>query len=309
MSQEPTRRLDGYGSGEMAIPTWVLLQNTGGDWPKSLGGLPGQFHNTGSDEIVSEFNIIVVDILMGRARWSVDISDQGPLCVSLDAQGDISVNGDKCSECEYRLDQPWSVEASERRKMCCLNYTILGITLNDLMPCIIRAHGISALPIRQLITQLRLNRTLKGEYHRAAIGITSQEKTGKAGAAFAIHPRIIELITEEQKVLELKAQSNALLGAPIPLPEGRPEEPETPPLGFTPEGIPFWSEAERDRLMGAAPEPGEAKVINGPIIELETAEATEKPETPAPGNGKQIKESQEEVQKEEPGKTNLDLDF
>ncbi|GAJ08286.1 unnamed protein product, partial [marine sediment metagenome] len=55
---EPRRRMDGYGPEDMAIPSWVMLQKTGGSWAKSLGGKPGQFHNTGSDEIADELNII-----------------------------------------------------------------------------------------------------------------------------------------------------------------------------------------------------------------------------------------------------------
>ncbi|GAI58947.1 unnamed protein product, partial [marine sediment metagenome] len=129
--------------------------------------------------------------------------------------------------------------------------TILGITLNDYMPCLIRAHGISALPLRQLISQLRLNRQLRGEYFRAAVNIKSQEKTGKYGTAYALHPKIVELITDETKIEGLKAESNRLLSAPIPLPAGRPEG-EPLPLGFTPEGIPFYSEAEKDRLLAPA---------------------------------------------------------
>jgi len=251
---EPQRRIDGYGPEDMAIPTWTMLQRTGGDWAKSLGGKPGQFHNTGSDEIAEALNIVVVDILTGRARWSEEISDAGPLCASLDAKSGSSINGDDCSKCEYRLDTPWSSDAAQRRRLCCLNYIILGITINDLMPCIIRAHGISALPVRQLISQLRLNRALKGEYFRAIVNIKSQEKTGKHGTAYALHPKIVELITDQKKAIELKAESNRLLGSPIPLPEGRPEE-EPEPLGFTPEGIPFWSEAERDRLLAGAGAP------------------------------------------------------
>ncbi|GAI32499.1 unnamed protein product, partial [marine sediment metagenome] len=245
--------MDGYGPEDMAIPTWNLLQKTGGDWAKALGGKPGQFHNTGSDEIADELNLVVVDILMGRARWGEEISDAGPVCASLDAKSNRSMNDDDCSRCPYRLDTPWSSDASERRTKCCLNYTILGIDLNDYMPCLIRAHGISALPLRQLISQLRLNRQIKGEYFRAAVNIKSQEKTGRYGAAYALHPRIIELITDETKIGELKAESQRLLVAPIPLPEGRPEDerqalaaaPE--PLGFTPDGTPFYSDEEKER--------------------------------------------------------------
>lgn len=298
----PERRIDGYGPEDMAVPTWNMLQHTGGDWAKSLGGKPGQFHNTGSDEIADELNIITVDILTGRARWSNEISDAGPLCASLDAKSNLSVNGDDCTRCEFRLDTPWSTDATERRKMCCLNYTILGITLNDYMPCIIRAHGISALPIRQLISQLRLNRSLKGEYHRAIINIKSQEKTGRAGTAYALHPRILEFISDEAKAKELKFESDRLLGAPIPLPEGRPEE-EPEPLGFTPEGIPFYSEAERDRLL--------AEPATAPATEQTTPPAPEttalepKPEPAPPAATKETEAPTEE--KKEPRR--LDLDF
>lgn len=309
MTTEPQRRMDGYGPEDMAIPTWVLLQKTGGDWAKSLGGTPGQFHNTGSDEIADELNIIVVDILTGRARWSAEISDAGPLCASLDAKSNLSVNGDDCSKCAFRLDTPWLSDAAERRKMCCLNYTILGITFNDYMPCIIRAHGISALPVRQLISQLRLNRQLHGEYFRAVVNIKSQEKTGKYGTAYALHPKIVELITDETKAGELKAESNRLLGAPIPLPEGRPED-EIEPLGFTPQGIPFYSETERDRLLAE-----EAATPPAPTTPPATTPATS---SPAPGPAtKETKPAEEMKEKptKEPGKEekeppkDLDLDF
>ncbi|MBA7479318.1 hypothetical protein ES707_14752 [subsurface metagenome] len=297
MTTEPQRRMDGYGPEDMALPTWVLLQKTGGSWAKSLGGQPGQFHNTGSDEIADELNIIVVDILTGRARWSEEISDAGPLCASLDAKGNISVNGDDCSQCEFRLDTPWSSDAAERRTKCCLNYTILGIALNDYMPCLIRAHGISALPLRQLISQLRLNRQLHGEYFRAAINIKSQEKTGKYGTAYALHPKIVELITDETKIEGLKAESNRLLEAPIPLPAGRPEE-EPVPLGFTPEGIPFYSEAEKDRLLApAAIEPPPAA---GPAATPPAAAPTPAAKKPEP---------KKEEEKEPTKKAPLDLDF
>ena len=265
MANEPERQIDGYGPDEMAIPSWVLLQKTGGEWAKGLGGQEGQFHNTGSDEIAGEINIIVVDILTGRARWSEELTDQGPLCASIDARGAESINGDDCSKCAYRLDTPWAIEATARRKMCCINYTILGITVKDVMPCIIRAHGISALPVRQLISQLRLNRALKGEYFRAIINIKSQAKTGRMGTAYAIHPKLLELITDEKHALEFKQESHRLLGAPIPLPEARPEE-EVQPIGYTPAGVPFYSEAERDRLMGtvAAAPPGEEIQVIAP---------------------------------------------
>jgi len=310
----PERKIDGYGPEDMAVPTWNLLQKTGGDWAKSLGGKPGQFHNTGSDEIADELNLIVVDVLMGRARWSDEITDAGPLCASLDAKSNLSQNGDDCSQCPYRLDTPWSSDATERRKMCCLNYTILGIDLNAYMPCLIRAHGISALPVRQLLSQLRLNRRIKGEYYRVAVNIKSQEKTGRYGTAYALHPKIVELITDETKVSELKTESNRLLGTPIPLPEGRPEE-EPEPLGFTPEGIPFYSEAEKDRLLGQAaaapitpPEPEPATPPATPPTTTPPEPAPESKPEPAPTVAKELGPAPKEEKKETP-KKELDLNF
>ena len=288
MGSEPQRRMDSYGPEDMAVPTWNMLQKTGGDWPKSLGGKPGQFHNTVTDEIADELNIVVVDILTGRARWGEEISDAGPVCASLDDKSNVSLNGDDCSKCPYRLDTPWTADAGERRKMCCLNYTILGITLNDYMPCLIRAHGISALPVRQLLTQLKLNRALRGEYHRAVVNIQTQEKTTKYGSAFALHPRIIELITDEAKAGELKVESNRLLGAPIPLPEGRPED---DPLCFAPDGEPVHSEAEKERLHSQTTTP--------PVTTAPPATSTTVTKDPEPAT-EERKESTEKP---------LDLDF
>ena len=223
--QEPRRTLDEYQANEMAIPEARLVQKTGGDWAKELGAKPGQFHNTITDEISDELNIVVVDILEGRARWGQEISSSPPICFSLEARKNISANGDDCSRCEYRLDMPWGIEAMERRKRCCLNFTILGIDIDhDNIPLIIRAHGVSAKAARELITQLRLNSALRGDYHRAIINIKSQERDTPYGLTYAIRPKIIRLITDERKAAELKEQSIRLLGAPIPLPEGMPEE-------------------------------------------------------------------------------------
>lgn len=267
MTTEPQRKLDEYGPQEMAIPEWRLLQKVGGDYAKELGAKPGQFYNTISDEVADELNIVVVDILTGRARWGEEIANVGPVCASMDARSNTSIYGNDCTQCEFRLDAPWSADVAERRKKCCLNYTILGIDLDhDYLPVLIRAHGISALPARQLITQLKMNRALRGEYYKAVVSIKSLAKNTPYGTAHALHLRIKELITDEAKAEELKVESHRLLGAPIPLPEGRPEEIE--PLGFTPKGTPFYSEEERDRLLAeeaaAPPAPASTAVVKKP---------------------------------------------
>lgn len=238
------RAIDRYGAGEMAIPEWRLIQRVGGDYAKELGAKPGQFHNSVTDELAGELNIVIVDILSGRARWGAEITSDPPECASLDAHSNLSIDGGDCARCEYRADTPWAMDAGERRRKCCLNFTLLGIDLDHgHMPVMIRAHGISALPIRQLITQLKLNRNLKGEYHRAAVNVKAQAKDTKYGTAYALNPKITQLITDEKQAGELKAESQSLLGTPIPLPEGRPEE----PLAYTPEGKPVYSPAEAEK--------------------------------------------------------------
>lgn len=234
MSEQPRRSLDEYGPGEMAIPEWRLLQKVGGDWAKGLGGKPGQFFNKVTDELADELNIVVVDIRTGRAKWGSEISDAGPVCASMDAKTNLSIYGDDCLQCPDRVDVPWSLDAAERRTKCCLNYSILGIDLDhDLMPIMLRAHGTSALASRMLITQLKMNRALRGEYYRALVNIKCQEKSTPFGTTYVIHPKIVQLITDESKAEELKIESNRLLGAPIPLPEGRPDE-EVPLSAETP---------------------------------------------------------------------------
>ena len=135
-----------------------------------------------------------------------------------------SLNGDDCSACGYRLDTPWMVDPAERRKHCNLNYTVLAVTLSDMTPVVIRAHGVSAKPVRELITQLRLNKALRGEYYKAVVNVKSQEKETPFGKVYALHPRIVRLVADESQVKELKLQSQSLLGAPVLLLEDRPEE-------------------------------------------------------------------------------------
>lgn len=266
--EEPRRALDGYGAGEMSIPEWRVVQKVGADWAREQGAVEGQFYNNLTDEIADELNIVVVDILSGRSRWGAEITSAGPICFSLDAKSNKSANGDNCLECEYRLDAPWSIEAPERRKMCCLNYTILGIDLeHDNMPIILRTHGVSALPARQLITQLRMNRSLKGEYHKAVINVKSQAKDTPYGKTYVIRPKLIRLISDEIEAEELRVESLRLLGTPIPLPEGRPEE-ENEPLGFMPDGTPFFSEEEKAKLIAK-----ESEGLGPPLIKEQPLQA------------------------------------
>ena len=303
MTTEPRRSMDDYGPQDMAIPEWRLLQKVGSDWAKQLGGVPGQFFNKLTDELASELNIVVVDILTGRAKWGAEISDAGPICASDNVKSSVSIEGKDCLACPDRLDTPWAVKATERRVKCCINYTILGIDLDhDYLPIVIRAHGTSALAVRQLITQLKMNKALRGEYFRAEINIKCQEKTTPYGTTFVIHPKITNLITDEAKAKELQTESNRLLGDPIPLPEGRPDdEAEPEPLGYTSTGVPFYSEEQKKLLTTSTEAPPKPK--EKPV------ETKATPPPPAPTPGKETKPIEEKKEKETGKEKPLDLEF
>ena len=277
--EEPGKRaLDTYGPEEMAIPEYRVVQKVGADWARAQGAEEGQFYNTLTGDVADELSIIVVDILCGRSRWGAEITGFGPICFSLNAKSNKSAEGEDCNNCEYRLDTPWSMDASERRKMCCLNYTILGIDLDhDNTPILIRSHGVSALPTRQLISQLRMNRSLKGEYHRAVINIKSQKKDTPYGSTYIMRHKLIRLVEDEVVAEELRIESQRLLGAPIPLPEGRPEE-EGGPLGFTPQGTPFYSEEERDKLIAQEAPAVESETVPEPEPTPKAVESETVPE-------------------------------
>ena len=69
MVNEPRRKLDTYGSEDMAVPELKLVQNVGMEYAKSIGAQPGQFFCPLTDEIMDELKIIVVDIQMTRTYW------------------------------------------------------------------------------------------------------------------------------------------------------------------------------------------------------------------------------------------------
>jgi hypothetical protein len=236
--------MDTYGHDEMAVPQWKLVQSVGADYAKSLGAKPGDFYCTSTEEIAKELEIVVVDIRKQRTFWGrTDIDEAPPECSSLD--GITSLDGKECASCEHRCDTPWSVDSTKRRELCTMNYNILAINTADSMPCLIRAGGINALPTRQLLTLLRFNKNLKGEYHRALIAVTSAKKKTPAGEAYTLHFKIKGLAPEAQ-ANELKEESLQLLGVPLALPE--PEE-EEEPLGYTPEGKPVYTEEEKRQVL------------------------------------------------------------
>lgn len=221
MTTQPTRSMDTYGPEDMAIPEMKLIQNVGGTEAKALGAQPGDFYCNITGEIITEgFDIVVVDVRKNRTYWGrTEIEDEPPICASLDAHANMQ--GEECAQCPYdvRCDTPWLLDAAERRTKCLLNYSILAIDVRNQLPLLIRASGISTQAVRELLTALRLNKQLRGEYHRALVHVSSLAKKTAQGEVFAMVLRSTGLITEPQQIEELKIQSLQLLGVKL-LPEG-----------------------------------------------------------------------------------------
>lgn len=301
---------DGLGPEDMAIPEIKLIQNVGGTIAKGSGAKPGDFYSDLTGEIIpgpDGFDLVVVAMKKNRTYWGrTEIEDEPPVCASMDAKSMRSIDGQDCSECEHRCETPWLLSATERRAKCLVNYNVLGILAEGQMPVLIRATGISAQSSKQLYTQISLNKELAGSWYKAKVHVTSVPKKSSSGDAFAIHFGKLTLIQDTLQLEELKIQSAQLLGTQILLPEGRPED-ELQPLGFTPDGTPFYSEEERDRLMAPAPASAEVPVEASAKAPAEVpAEAKEKlVATPQQATTVPPEKEKKESTKKEP----LDLDF
>jgi len=276
------RHMDDYGPEDMALPEVKLVQNVGGEQAKQCKAKPGDFFLSLNDEVIpgqEGLDIVVVDIVKTRTYWGrTEIEDEPPECTSHDAHSGFSDDGKNCSECEFRNDAPWLINADERKKVCTVDYNVMGIRLSDHMPMIIRAGGISALAAKELITQLKLNREIKGAYHRAKIHISSLPKKTAAGDAFAIRFKLADLIPDEE-AKELETQSNRLLGEAEPVAELTGPE----PIGFMPDGTAFYSEEEKQRLVAAEQKliaTEEAKAAKTLATKVEEAKETKKPAEP-----------------------------
>jgi len=228
------RAMDSFDSNDMAIPELKLIQNVGGDCAKAAGAKPGDLFISLTDEIIdgkTGLDAIIADIKKTRTYWGrTEIEDAPPECASMDATSMISIDGQDCNACEKRCDTPGLIDSSERRGLCLVNYILLLINLADNMPLMVRAGGISTKPVRELITQLRLNKELKGEIHKAKIHLTGVPKQSAAGDAFAFHFRATGMIADDVQAEELKLLSGQILGVNL-LPIGQePSTAEHPPV-------------------------------------------------------------------------------
>lgn len=226
MSQNEQWGGDGLGPEDMAIPEIKLVQNVGGDMAKEAGADPGDFYLSLNDEIIKEgFDLVIVSMQKNRTYWGRgEILDEPPECASPDARSMLSLNGDDCSICKLRCETPWLLSPDQRRKMCLVNYNIVGIQLPEQMPVLVRTSGLSAQGAKELYTQLALNKQIAGHWYKAKTHVTSIKKKSSAGEAFAMKFGKLQLV-EDNLLEEVRVQSGQLLGTRVALPEGREPEP------------------------------------------------------------------------------------
>lgn len=223
------RSMDNFGPEDMQIPQLRLIQNVGGDWAKTCGARPGDFFLPLSDEIIKGdvgLDIVLVDIKKIRTYWGrTEIEDSPPVCMSMDAgnatKPGFSTDGKDCTPCPYRTDAPWLLDTLDRREKCTIDYNLICINMKDTNPFLFRASGISAGPVKELFTNLKMNRELKGEYHRAVTHVTSLKKKTSAGEAYAIHFNKPTLLDDETAKKTL-IQSQEILGGAFAIPQGEP---------------------------------------------------------------------------------------
>ncbi len=235
----PARNMDEMGGSDLAVPEIKLVQNVGGDEAKTAGAKPGDFYLSLTGEIIpgtSGFQMVIVDMQKNRTFWGRDsIDSDPPQCACMNADLMLSMDGRDCKACEHRCDTPWLLKASERRTKCTVNYNILAIKIdkdgNDL-PVLIRTTGISTQAAREILTQLRLNKTLNRQYHRALITATSLSRKSPSGSSFAMSFKLVtKLVDDPARIEQLLATSKQILGTTvIALPEGREAE---EPVGTT----------------------------------------------------------------------------
>jgi hypothetical protein len=198
--------------GDMAIPEIKLVQNVGGDEAKAFGAKPGDFYCSITQEIIDGTKGFAV-VVSGPAQktrtyWgTTEIKDEPPICASND--GITSVMGDNCqTACPYQAfnDAPYLLPVEERRKKCVPNYHVTAIKTSDMMPVLIRCSGISSMAAKELNTLLKFHKSIRGQFHKAIITVTSVKKKAASGEAYAIKFGDPQLITDDTLLKEAREQ-------------------------------------------------------------------------------------------------------
>jgi len=249
------RSMDAFGSEDLSLPELKLAQATGA---KPADARPGDFFVTLTDQVFPAavgIQIVIVDVKKSRTYWGrTELDNEPPMCSSEDMI--TGQDGKVCETCEFRCDSPWLLPAADRRTKCTIHYTLFVINKADQMPMVLRASGISTGAVKQIVTALRMNRALRGEYHKAIISLTSEAKKSPSGTAYAMNFKMVGLVTDPAEASQLLLASESLIGAAVlELPAGTEESP-----------LPAFPEkTEQGGTAPAAPKPA----TPGPAVNLD----------------------------------------
>jgi hypothetical protein len=264
-----SRNMDNFSSDDMVIPELKLIQNIGGESAKAGGAKAGDLFIPVYDQVYPDgLDVVIVDIQKQRTRWSKDIGEGPPECSSSNADMDTANDGTSCKACEHRCDTPWTLDATERRTKCLINYNIMAINIETEVPLVIRASGISVSAVKILFTQLKTNKALNHEYHRGLVHVSSEHRKTAQSDAYALKFKLLGIVADKEQAKRLLVLSSELIGTDMnelltaspeqkALPEGAPEnvEPENPPADLL---------AERETVTLSAKDIGKGETILPP---------------------------------------------
>lgn len=211
--------LDNFGYQDMTLPELKLIQATGGEDAKAQGALAGDFFLSAVDKIYKNaigLDIVIMKIQKTRTFWGrTDITGEPPECSSVDAIRSDNDTNLLCEKCPNKVDNPGMLSKEERRAKCLLNYNLLGITVDDQTPFILRASGLSSTPVRELITKLKLNKQIAGDTFRVKIHVGAAKKKTTAGEAFIFTFKPTEMLTADHQAEYKQMASQFINDAPL----------------------------------------------------------------------------------------------
>ena len=295
------RQVDDWGQEELVAPEIRLVQKTTTGAAEAMQVKPGNFFNVITQEdLGSEIEIVIVDLNKNRTYWGSDeIGDSPPLCSSMDAKSMVSISGEDCSKCEFRVDNPWLLKADERRDKCLPSFMIWGLLLtgDEPLPFILRASGISSRAVQALFTRFRLNKNYRDPktgnimFNIAKVLLKSAEQKTPYGLSFALSFGEITLFNDENTEKMMLALSESVLGSSAATLEAatqdQPEQIETttPPEEKAVEKAPATKKPATQKVTTEYPEADdaaqktlqkEAQRISGPrVVQDNAPEETE----------------------------------
>jgi hypothetical protein len=154
----------------------------------------GLFTESLSNAAFPEFDAVVIDTKVSRARFTGTTFSKGekPVCRSLDSI--ISAEGDTCADCEYI--NKWE----DKKPACPPTVNLLLWLISEQRPVILRARGSSFTPIKNYLSWLEQCRY---SYPQAFVRFSLEEKSRGSNVYFVLKPETKEIIEDQKRFDEI----------------------------------------------------------------------------------------------------------